>query len=106
MIAVSHTNIFAKWLKKLKDHQAKAKIMANIDRIKEGNLGVTRFLGEGVFEKKINYAGDYRLYFTNYHESLILLLCGGNKATQQADIKTAKKIRKELDESKNYCQTI
>lgn len=64
------------------------------------------FLVKEFLRKKINYAGGYRLYFTNYHESLILLLCGGNKATQQTDIKAAKKIRKELDESQNYCQTV
>jgi putative addiction module killer protein len=98
MINVSQTNIFEKWIIKLKDRRAKAKIEASIDRMKRGNLGTVRFLGEGVFEKKINCGPGYRLYFTNDKENLILLLCGGDKSTQRADIKQAQEIRKELND--------
>jgi putative addiction module killer protein len=98
MIEVEMTEIFEKWLKKLKDFRAKSKIEANIKRMQDGNLGSTRFLGEGIFEKKINYGPGYRLYFFNSGASLIILLCGGDKSTQKTDVTQAKKIRKELNE--------
>jgi putative addiction module killer protein len=96
MIKVSFTDVFEKWVNKLRDRRAKAIINQHLDRIAEGALGDTRFVGEGIFEKKINYAGGYRLYYFLQGESWIILLCGGDKSTQQKDIKKAKKLKKVL----------
>ena len=96
MIRISFTTTFEKWLNKLKDRKAKALINQHLDRIVIGNLGNTRFVGDGIFEKKINYAGGYRLYYFLNGEDWIILLCGGDKSTQQKDIELAKKIKKGL----------
>lgn len=91
------TDIFDNWLKKLlKDTKAKAIIQVNINRLIENNFGKTRSLGEGIHEKKINYGPGYRLYFINHNQEIVVLLCGGDKSTQQSDIKQAKIIANEV----------
>lgn len=95
-IKIDTTSIFDKWLDKLKDKKAKMIIGLHIERIEEDNLGVIRSVGQGVFEKKINYGPGYRLYFCQNGEAWILLLCGGNKSTQKTDIKKAHLIKKGL----------
>jgi len=91
------TDIFDKWLKKIKDKKAKAIIQVNINRPMEENIGKARSVGEGIHEKKINYGPGYRLYFINHNQNIIVLLCGGDKSTQQNDIKQAKLISKEIN---------
>jgi len=91
------TDIFDKWLKKIKDKKAKAIIQVNINRLMEENIGKARSVSEGVHEKKINYGPGYRLYFINHNQNIIVLLCGGDKSTQQNDIKQAKLISKEIN---------
>jgi putative addiction module killer protein len=81
---------FEQWLNKLRDRRARARIDTCLARVRLGNLGETRDVGEGVHELKINYDPGYRLYFGNVGASLVLLLCGGDKSTQEADIKRAK----------------
>jgi putative addiction module killer protein len=95
-IKVDTTPIFDKWFDKLKDRKAKLVIGDHIERMMEDNIGVIRSVGQGVLEKKINYGPGYRLYFYQKGNAWILLLCGGDKSTQQADIKRAKEIRKGL----------
>jgi putative addiction module killer protein len=70
--------------------------MIHIGRMIDGNFGNNRYVGEGIWEKKINYGSGYRLYYVQKGKSWILLLCGGGKSTQQADIKQAKQIKKGL----------
>ena len=94
---VLKTDIFDKWLKKLKDKRAKAVIQVHINRLLENKLGKLRSLGKGVHEKKINYGPGYRLYLINRNKTLIVLLCGGDKSTQKDDIKQAKFIAKEIN---------
>lgn len=86
------TEVFDTWLRKLKDRQARAIILVHINRIEEGNLGKTRSVGEGLREKKINYGPGYRLYFINYKQETIILLCGGDKSTQSKDILKAQQL--------------
>lgn len=88
------TNTFDKWLKKLKDKTATAIIQVHINRLIEGKFGKIRAIGNSVHEKKINFGPGYRLYFINHNQSLIVLLCGGDKSTQADDIKQAKKMAK------------
>jgi putative addiction module killer protein len=98
---VLKTDVFDKWLKKLKNKRAKAIIQVHINRLYEDKLGKTRSVGVGVHEKKINYGPGYRLYFINHNQNLIILLCGGSKSSQQNDIRQAKLISKKVaDEMK------
>ena len=96
MIIIDKTDIFTKWLKKLKDRRAKAIILNHIDNMEDGKMGVVKSVGSGVYEKKIDYGPGYRLYFGKHGKNYILLLCGGDKAKQQDDIQSAKSLWKEL----------
>ena len=96
MITVDRTNIFAEWLNKLKDRRANAVILNHVDRMRNDNMGKYKSVGDGVFEKKIDYGLGYRLYYCWQGKELVLLLCGGDKSTQQNDIDQAKEIRRGL----------
>lgn len=93
---VLKTDIFDRWLSKLKDRKAKAIIQIHINRLIEGKLGQVKSIGSGVHEKKINYGPGYRLYFVNRGHTLIVLLCGGDKSTQQKDIRQAMHLTEEV----------
>jgi len=87
---------FEYWFLKLRDNTAKAKILNRIDRLRLGNFGDCRSLGEGVFEMRIHYGPGYRVYFGLVGAEVVLLLGGGNKSTQQRDIKMCVKYFKEF----------
>lgn len=95
-INIETTSIFDKWFDRLKDRHAKLIIGDHIERMMVGNMGVTRLVGQGVWEKKINYGPGYRLYFYQQGNAWILLLCGGDKSTQKADIIKAQHIKQIL----------
>lgn len=90
------TDVFDKWLKKLKDQRAKAIIQVHLNRLIENKFGKIKTVGNGICEKKINYGPGYRIYFMRFDQNLIILLCGGDKSTQQDDIKQAKTLIKEV----------
>ena len=92
------TDIFDKWLRKLRDRKAKAIILVHINRLIEDKFGKIRALGDGIYEKKISYGPGYRIYFFNGAKSLVVLLCGGDKSTQKDDIKQAKIIMQTVKE--------
>ncbi|MBQ3785466.1 MAG: type II toxin-antitoxin system RelE/ParE family toxin [Alphaproteobacteria bacterium] len=96
MYTVYKTNVFAEWFDALKDQIAKNKIRIRIDRIEIGNLGDHHTIGNGVSELRITYGPGYRLYYVVRGRMIIILLCGGDKGTQTKDIKTAKKLAKEV----------
>ena len=81
---------FEDCLKRLKDRQARAKIQTRIIRLRLGNMGDAKAVGEGVQELRIDYGPGYRLYFGQVGATTVLLLCGGDKSTQTADLKKAK----------------
>ncbi|MFB2838873.1 MULTISPECIES: type II toxin-antitoxin system RelE/ParE family toxin [Floridanema] len=81
---------FTEWLNSLRDIKAQIKIRGRLERVALGNLGDYRSVGEGVFELRINYGPGYRIYFGQVGSIIILLLCGGDKSTQDQDINTAK----------------
>lgn len=97
VIEIRQTTRFATWLAGLRDDRAKAKILQRIDRAKKGNLGDVGPVGEGVSEMRIFYGPGYRLYFVQRGSALVLLLCGGDKSTQDADIAEAKDMAKEVE---------
>jgi putative addiction module killer protein len=78
------------WFDALRDRRAKQKIGARIGRLRLGNFGHARSVGEGVFELKIDFGPGYRVYLGQDGVELVILLCGGDKSTQNADIKQAK----------------
>ncbi len=97
MIEIRQTEEFSSWFEKLKDRTARAKIAIRIRRISLGNFGDVKPVGEGISELRLNYGPGYRVYFTQKSNRLIILLAGGAKTTQSADIKKAKKIALEIE---------
>ena len=98
MINLLQTDEFAKWLKRLKDINARAHINMRLKRILlTGNLGDTKFVGDGVYELRIDYGPGYRVYYAQRGEEILLLLIGGDKSSQQKDIEKAKKINAEYE---------
>jgi putative addiction module killer protein len=93
---VQQTELFEKWHKNLKDLRAKLAIARRIDRACAGNLGDVKSLGNGISEMRVDVGAGYRVYYTIRHQMVIILLAGGNKSTQQADIKQAIDLIKEI----------
>lgn len=93
---INQTEEFSKWLKGLKDSQAKAKILVRIGRAKQGNFGNHKSVSNGIFEMKIDYGPGYRVYYAQQGKIIYLLLSGGTKASQQDDIKYANLIWSEI----------
>jgi putative addiction module killer protein len=81
---------FELWLESLRDRQARARIKARLDRVENGNFGDYKPVGSGVMELRIDYGQGYRIYFAQAGETIVLLLCGGDKNTQNQDIIRAK----------------
>jgi putative addiction module killer protein len=86
---------YEKWFRKLRDPQAQARIEARIRRLSLGNPGDAKSVGSGVSELHIDYGPGYRVYFTQRGLKLVVLLCGGDKRTQDADIARAIDIARE-----------
>lgn len=98
MIEVVQTEEFARWLKRLKDAAARARILVRIQRLSlTENVGDAKPVGDGVFEMRIDYGPGYRLYYALRGNELVLLLIGGNKSSQQRDIAKAKKLNQEYE---------
>jgi len=81
---------FSEWLTSLHDARARAKVRVRLDRIRLGNFGDCRGVGEGVQELRIDYGPGYRVYFGQVGLTIVILLCGGEKSTQNKDIELAK----------------
>jgi len=97
MIEVRKTAAFSDWMVGLRDHRARAKIAARIDRPALRNPGDVEPVGEGISELRIHYGPGYRVYFVSRGKTLVVLLCGGDKSTQSKDIKTAKMLAANLE---------
>lgn len=95
MIEVIKSSVFAEWLDSLRDPRAVAKVRVRIDRAAFGNAGDVRPVGNGVSEMRIDYGPGYRVYFMQRGAVLIVLLCGGDKASQSRDIAKAKRLADE-----------
>ena len=97
MLEIIKSDTFDTWLRGLRDRQAKARIEVRIRRLSLDNPGQYRSLKNGINELKIDYGPGYRVYYTFRNQTLVLLLCGGDKATQDQDIKTALRILKQWE---------
>lgn len=97
MIRTEKTAEFDKWIRKLKDIRAKAKILFRIQKLEtDEHFGDCKPVGDGISEMRINYAKGYRLYFKKKEDKIIILLIGGEKSSQQKDIKKAQEIWNKL----------
>jgi putative addiction module killer protein len=96
-IDVRQTATFAKWLSSLRDKTAAARIARRLVRIQSGLPGDAKVVGGGISELRIDHGPGYRVYFCRRGPVLIILLCGGDKNTQQRDISTAKAMAVELE---------
>lgn len=97
MLEVYKTEEFARWFKKLKDRNAKARIQARIDRMELGHFGDAEPIGEGVSELRIFCGPGYRVYFTKRSSIVVVLLTGGDKSSQAKDIKLALELARQLE---------
>ena len=96
MYEIETTEVFDAWLSGITDSKTQKVIVKRIRTMSFGSLGKVRSLDNGLFEAKINYGPGFRMYFINKGQRIIVLLCGGDKSTQQADIKKARELVKEL----------
>ena len=92
---IRRTDEFIKWMHKLRDSRARFRIYRRIERLAEGNPGDVKHVGDGISEMRIDYGPGYRVYYKETGCELIILLCGGDKTTQETDIENAKKIARE-----------
>jgi len=96
MVEVRQTEVYSQWFNALRDRQARARIDVRIRRLSIGNPGDVKPVGRGVSELRIDYGPGYRVYFIQRGDTLIILLAGGDKSTQDQDIKTALDLVKDL----------
>lgn len=101
MTEATKTSAFSDWLDSLRDNRAKARIIVRIERLEKGNAGDAKPVGEGVSEMRIDYGPGYRVYYLKQGKKIIVLLCGGDKSTQEEDIKDAKTYAKQWKEQQN-----
>jgi putative addiction module killer protein len=96
MIEIRQTETYSQWFSTLRDRQAKARIDIRVRRLSMGNPGDVKPVGQGVSELRIDYGPGYRVYFIQRGKTLIILLAGGDKQTQERDIKTALNLAQDL----------
>lgn len=97
MLSIRTTQTFDRWYSALRDNAARIRIQVRIDRMLNGNPGDVKALGAGLFEMRVDHGPGYRIYFQRRGDVLVVLLCGGNKSTQHADIDRARHLAANLD---------
>ncbi|MCY4004172.1 MAG: type II toxin-antitoxin system RelE/ParE family toxin [Rhodospirillales bacterium] len=96
MIEVRQTDVYENWFRKLRDREAKSRILIRIKRLSAGNFGDVRQVGGGVSELRIDYGPGYRVYFRRFDTELVVLLLGGDKSSQRQDIERARHLARDL----------
>ncbi len=96
MIEVRQSEIYSEWFSRLRDQVAKARIDIRIRRLSLGNPGDVKPVGSGISELRIDYGPGYRIYFTQRGPAIVILLSGGDKSTQEEDIRAAQKLADKL----------
>ena len=94
MLEVRKTEVYARWLDGLRD--VRARVLVRVERLAAGNPGDVKPVGEGVSEMRIDYGGGYRVYFKRQGQTVVVLLAGGDKRTQNTDIETALHLARNL----------
>jgi putative addiction module killer protein len=98
VIQIRKTDVYAAWIDGLHDLRGRARILVRVERLAAGNPGDVKSVGEGVSELRIDVGPGYRVYFTKRGLELVILLAGGNKSSQVADIKTALRLARNMKE--------
>ncbi len=96
MIEVRQTETYIKWFNSLRDREARVRVDVRLRRLSMGNAGDVKPVGKGVSELRIDYGSGYRVYFIQRGDTLIVLLAGGDKRTQNRDIQTALDLAQDL----------
>jgi len=96
VVEVRKTKVFGDWLDGLRDARAKARILVRLRRLSLGNFGDWKSIGSGVSELRVDYGPGYRIYLTRQGNSVVILLAGGTKKSQNRDIKRAISLAQEL----------
>ena len=96
MIEVRKTDVYIRWLDTLRDERARARVLARVERLLTGNPGDVQPVGGGVLELRIDYGPGYRVYFVRRGRALVILLAGGDKGSQKADIRKALTLARHL----------
>jgi putative addiction module killer protein len=97
MIEIRRTQVYEDFIDGLRDRRARAMIAMRIDRLAHGHAGDAAPVGEGVSELRLHYGPGYRVYYVQRKTVVIVLLCGGDKSSQQRDIKRAKELASNLE---------
>ncbi len=98
MLELKQTETFRKWRSGLKDERARALIASRLDRLAWGHAGDAEPVGDGVSELRIHHGPGYRVYFTRRGQQIVVLLCGGDKGSQQRDVSLAKRLATDWKE--------
>ena len=96
MVEIRQTDIYSKWFDGLRDRAARVRINVRIRRLSLGNPGDVKSVGKGVSELRIDYGPGYRVYFTKHGDTVVILLAGGDKRTQDQDIQKARELAHNL----------
>jgi len=96
VIEIRQTDVYARWFDRLRDRQAKSRILVRIRRLSLGNIGDAHSVGDGVSELRIDCGPGYRIYFARQGQTLVVLLAGGAKSSQKRDIERAKELARGL----------
>lgn len=97
-VTAGGVDVFGAWLDGMRDARAAARIVARVDRLHVGNFGDHKFVGDGVWELRVDYGPGYRVYYALAARRVILLLCGGDKRRQSADVRRANALWKDYNE--------
>ncbi len=98
MIEIRKTDIFAEWIDGLSDIRARSRILVRIERLAAGNPGNVKPVGDGISELRIDYGPGYRVYYKKIGQVVVILLAGGDKRSQDKDIKVAMRLAKKIKE--------
>ncbi|MXZ88840.1 MAG: type II toxin-antitoxin system RelE/ParE family toxin [Dehalococcoidia bacterium] len=96
MVELRRTDIFDRWYERLRDPLARKRIADRVERLAKGNPGDVRAVGQGVLELRLDYGPGYRIYFSRRGSSVAILLAGGDKSSQQRDIRRAIELARDL----------
>lgn len=90
--------VFEKWLSDLRDRQTRSRILTRLSHVQEGNFGDHKSVGDGVLELRFTFGPGYRVYYARRGNVVVIVLCGGDKGTQQSDIRKAKALAAEMED--------
>jgi putative addiction module killer protein len=102
MIDIRQSETFSEWFADLRDKVVRARIASRIDRMRDGNFGDAKPVGGGVSELRIHHGPGYRVYFVRRGDTLVILLCGGDKGSQDKDIEAAKTLAKNIEDAEPW----